>query len=250
MICANCNGTVDTNFCPTCGQKSSLQRITISHVIHEGVHSITHADKGFLLLVKELVMRPGFVAQEYIAGKRKRYFNPLSFLVISSALFAYFGTATGFMDALTGGGGSNRAGGRRPSQEWLEVFQIASHSGKWLTLLFIAPLFALLSWLFFIKKKYNYAENFVLHSFIFGEAALFRLLIFIPLFLLIPEQTGVLNRVVYEGFFLVFLTVAYKQFFQQHLLLVLLKVIIVRVLFIALFWGLLYGYVVVKNLVF
>lgn len=249
MICANCNGTVDTNFCPTCGQKNGIHRITIGHVIHEGVHSITHADKGFLLLVRQLITRPGLVAKEYIEGKRKRYFNPLSFLVISSALFAYFGAATGFMDALTGGGGSNRAGGRRPSDDWLEVFKIASHSGKWLTLLFIAPLFAFLSWLFFIRKKYNYAENFVLHSFIFGEAALFRLLVFIPLFLLIPGKTYTLNVFVYEAVFLVFLTIAYKQFYQQHIALVILKVIFVRVLFIVLFWGMLYGYVVIKNLI-
>lgn len=248
MTCANCNGIVDSNFCPTCGQKKGIHRITIGHVFHEGIHSLTHADKGFLLLVKELVTRPGLVAKEYIDGKRKRYFNPLSFLVISSALFATFANATGFMDRLTGGGGA-RAGGRRPSEEWLEVFKIASHSGKWLTLLFIAPLFAILSWLFFIKKKYNYAENFVLHSFIFGEAALLRLLVFIPLFLIIPEKTSMLNQVVYEGIFLLFLTIAYKQFYQQHLLLVILKVIIIRVLFIVLFWGMLYGYVVVKNLI-
>lgn len=254
MICANCNGTVDTNFCPTCGQKNGLHRITIGHVVHEGIHSITHADKGFLLLAKELITRPGLVAKEYIAGKRKRYFNPLSFLVISSAVFAYFGTITGFMDRITSAGGARaggaRAGASRPSDEWLEVFKIASQSGKWLTLLFIAPLFALLTWLFFVKKKYNYAENFVLQSFIFGEAALLKLLVFIPLFLIIPEKTGFLNQFVYEGIFLIFCTIAYKQFFQQHILLVILKVVLIRGLFVVLFWGMLYGYVIVKKLIF
>jgi hypothetical protein len=248
MICANCNSTVETNFCPTCGQKHAVHRITVGHVLHEGLHSITHADKGFLLLVKELVARPGIVAKEYIEGRRKRYFNPLSFLVISSALLAYFGSATGYMDKLTGGG-SNQAGGRPISDVWREVFQIAANSGKWLTLLFIAPLFALLSWLFFIKKKYNYAENFVLHSFIFGEAALLRLVVFVPLYLIFPGETRVLNLFVYEAIFLTFLTIAYKQFFQQHLLLVIVKVVIVRVLFIVLFWAMLYAYVLVKHLV-
>lgn len=249
MICANCNSLVETNFCPTCGQKKEIHRISAGHVVHEGLHSLTHADKGFLLLVKALITRPGYIAKEYIEGKRKRYFNPLSFLVISSAIFAYFGSVTGFMDALTGGGG-NRAGGRQPSAEWKEVFQITAHSGKWLTLLFIAPLFAFLSWLFFMRKKYNYAENFVLHSFIFGEAALLRLLVFIPLFLLIPEKTYMLNLIGYELIFLIFVTIAYRQFYQQHLLLVILKVILIRVLFVVLFWGILYAYVVTKNLIF
>jgi hypothetical protein len=249
MICANCNGTVETNFCPSCGQKSAIHRITVSHVVHEGLHSITHTDKGFLLLTKELITRPGIIAKEYIAGRRKRYFNPLSFIVISSALLAYVGSITGYMDKLTGAGSTRTGGGRIPSAEWREVFQIASDSGKWLTLLFIAPLFALLSWLFFIKKKYNYGENLVLHSFIFGEAALIRLIIFVPLYLIFPEKTSVLNLFVFEGIFLTFLTIAYKQFYQQHLLLVIIKVIVIRILFLVLFWALLYGYVVVKNLI-
>lgn len=248
MICANCNGLVETNFCPTCGQKKDVHRISVGHVVHEGFHSITHTDKGFLMLVKEMFLRPGYVAKEYIGGKRKRYFNPLSFLVISSALLAYFGSITGYMDKLTGGG-QNRAGGRPLSEEWKEVFYIATHHGKWLTLFLIAPLFAFLSWLFFIRKKYNYAENFVLHSFIFGEAALFRVVVFVPLFLIFPEKTSMLNLFVYEAIFMTFVAIAYKQFYEQHFALVIIKAILIRILFIVLFWGMVYGYVVVKNLI-
>jgi hypothetical protein len=250
MICANCNGLVETNFCPSCGQKKDIHRISVRHVLHEGFHSITHADKGFLLLLKDLLSRPGYVAKEYIDGKRKRYFNPLSFLVISSAIFAYFGNLTGFMEKLTGGGGAPRAGGRPISEEWREVFYIASHHGKWLTLFLIAPLFAFLSWLFFIRKKYNYAENFVLHAFIFGEAAIFRVVVFVPLFLLFPDKTFVLNMYFYEVIFMTFVVIAYKQFFQQHLAFVIVKAVLTRVLFVLLFWALIYGYVVVKGLVF
>jgi hypothetical protein len=249
MICLNCNGSVETPFCPTCGQKKEVHRISFGYVVHEALHSITHADKGFLLLVKQLLTRPGYVAKDYITGKRKRYFNPVSLLVISSALLAYFGSVTGYMDKLTGGG-SNRAGGRMASETWREVFEITSHSGKWLTLLFIAPLFAFLAWVFFIRKKYNYAEHFVLHSFIFGEAALLRLLIFVPLFLLFPEKTSMLNLFVYEAIFLTFLTVAYKQFFEQNIFLIILKVLLIRILFLVLFWALIYGYVILKNLLF
>jgi hypothetical protein len=247
MICANCTTVTETAFCPTCGQKLDLHRITVGHIAHEGFHSVTHADKGFLLLTKGLLTRPGFIAKEYIEGKRKRYFNPLSFLVLSSALMAYFGTISGYMERLTSAG-PNRPAGRQPNEVWKEVFHIASSNGKWLTLLLMAPLFALLSWMFF-RKKYNYAENFVLHAFIFGEAALIRILIFIPLSLLAPQYFGIINLGVYEIIYLTFLIVAYKQFFQQHLALTILKAIAIRVLFVVLFWALIYGYVVLKHLV-
>jgi hypothetical protein len=247
MTCANCNSLVETTFCPSCGQKKEVHRISLGHVLHEGFHSITHADKGFLLLLKELITRPGYVAKEYIEGKRKRYFNPLSFLVISSALLAYFGTITGYMDKLTN---NSQRGVRQGSHYWGEVMQIASHNGKWLTLLLMAPLFAFLSWIFFIRKPYNYGENFVLHAFIFGEAALVRLIIFIPLSLLFPQYFTVFNLMIYEVLYLAFLTVAYKQLFQQHLALTIVKVIVIRALFIVLFWAMIFGYVVVKDVVF
>lgn len=246
MICANCNAVVETSFCPSCGQKSEVHRISVGHVLHEGFHSITHTDKGFLLLLKDLLRRPGFIAKEYIDGRRKKYFNPLSFLVISSALLAYFGNVTGYMDRLTQN--PNRAT-REMHPYWTEVMHIASDNGKWLTLLFMTPLFALLSWLFFIRKPYNYGENFVLHSFIFGEAAIVRLVIFIPLSLLFPQYFFWLNVVIYELLYLMFLTVAYKQFFQQHIALTIIKVIFIRALFIILFWALILGYVMVKHLI-
>jgi hypothetical protein len=247
MICANCTTATDTAFCPACGQKLDVHRITVGHIAHEGFHTITHADKGMFLLSKELLTRPGFVAREYIGGRRKRYFNPLSFLVISSALMAYFGTLTGYMDRLTSAG-ANRPAGRQPSELWTEVFQIAANNGKWLTLLLMAPLFALLSWIFF-RKKYNYAENFVLHAFLFGEAALIRIIIFIPLSLVLPQYFTLLNLVVYEVIYIAFLIVAYKQFFQQHLALTILKAIVIRILFIVCFWAMIYLYVFLTHLV-
>src|SRR5688572_23676889 len=103
MICQNCEVTFESKFCPDCGQKADIHRISIKHIIHDVVHAFTHADKGLLLLVKELLLRPGFVAREFVGGKRKKYFNPLSFLVIASALLAYFSYLTGYLDALTAG---------------------------------------------------------------------------------------------------------------------------------------------------
>jgi hypothetical protein len=249
MTCKNCYAEFDSRFCPSCGQKADTHRLTVGHVIHEGLHSVTHADKGFLLLVKKMLAKPGIVAREYVEGRRKIFFNPLTFLVIASALFYYFDSVTGYMEALTQGGG--RAGGRqRPPAELIEMFNIAKHSGKWLTLLFIAPLSAVLSWLFFFGKKFNYAEHFILHALIFGEAALFRLVVIIPLYLIFPDKASLLTYTVYEPVFILYLIVAYHQFFKQRIVFVAIKAVLIRVLFVGLFWALLYVYVLVKFALF
>lgn len=255
MTCKNCFVEFDSRFCPSCGQKADVHRLSVGHVIHEGLHSITHADKGFLLLVKKLISKPGVVAREYVEGRRKSIFNPLTFLVITSALFFYFDSMTGYMDAISRGGA--RAGAQRPSEEWMEIYRITKSSGKWLTLLFIAPLYSALSWLFFVRNKYNYAEHFILHSLVFGQAALFRMVVMIPLFLLFPEKITPLHWIVFEGLFIIYVAVAYYQFFQPmrelsrtamivRKVIMPIKALLLRILFVAAFWGLIYLFVVVK----
>jgi hypothetical protein len=247
MICKNCDATFNGSFCPGCGQKANVHRITMGYVSHESLHAVTHADKGLLLLVRKLLLQPGIVAKEYIEGKRKKYFNPLSFLVITSAINAYISYKTGYFTATsTGQGGGS---GRRMPQMMIEAFQISNENGKLLSLILIVPLLAFLSWLLFRRSKYLMAETFVLNSFIVGQSHVIRTLIFIPWFLLAPQQSGI-NIAVFELLLLIYLVVAYRQFFQQNIFLTILKCMLQMVLFITLYWVFIVAYVWVKHLIF
>jgi len=88
--CANCNFqplVQDFRFCPACGQSTPPHRITFHHVWHESIHAVTHADKGIFHLIKDLVLQPGKVLSAYILeGKRKKYFNPFTFILIMAGL--------------------------------------------------------------------------------------------------------------------------------------------------------------------
>src|SRR5687768_4468983 len=101
MNCKNCGSEVNGKFCSSCGQKKDIHPITIKNVMHDFLHALTHADKGFLLTLKSVFTRPGVVAREYIEGKRKKYFNPLSFLVIIMAISAIVSTQTGYFKAFS-----------------------------------------------------------------------------------------------------------------------------------------------------
>jgi hypothetical protein len=117
MNCKNCEATVNGKFCSRCGQNADVHRITVGHLVHEFTHAITHADKGFLLLVKELLRKPGTVPREYLEGKRKKYFNPFSFLVIMTAASAFLSYQTGYLTE-AGEGGPN---GSVYSREAMEI---------------------------------------------------------------------------------------------------------------------------------
>jgi hypothetical protein len=46
-------------------------------------HAIFHVDKGFLYNLLQLFKRPGEAIQDYLAGKRKNFFHPATYLVLS-----------------------------------------------------------------------------------------------------------------------------------------------------------------------
>lgn len=79
--CKNCAGELTESyaFCPGCGQKAHLHRLSWHEIGHGLVHYFTHADKGIFSLLKDLATKNGVVAREYIEGQRRKYFPPPNF---------------------------------------------------------------------------------------------------------------------------------------------------------------------------
>jgi hypothetical protein len=252
------------NFCANCGQKTDIHPITLGHVAHDFIHAFTHADKGFLMTLKQMVLKPGIVAKEYIEGKRKKYFNPLSFLVITMAVSAYLSYETGYFEAFgrpkVTTTQSQSVQGEKVEQKKPVVYsefskvmwqarKIIVNHGKILGLVLIVPLITLMSWMFFRKPKHGYAEHFVLQSYLFGYMNVARGLIFIPLHVLLPGNIEKIDAG-FQIFYLFYLILAAGQLFKQNIIVTILKCILMLALFIVLFWLCILGYAYVKYLLF
>lgn len=88
VTCVSCGETVTGKFCGNCGEKVlNPHDRTIGHFFHEFFHVLTHADGKFLKSLKLLFTRPGFLTNEHIAGKRKKYTSPLSLFLIANLLY-------------------------------------------------------------------------------------------------------------------------------------------------------------------
>lgn len=87
--CKNCNVNFDSNYCPNCGQKNSVEDLTLKEVFHEFWHGITHTDKGILYLIKSLFLDPKEVYFGYFSGQRKKYFSPVTFFLIAISLYIF-----------------------------------------------------------------------------------------------------------------------------------------------------------------
>jgi hypothetical protein len=85
--CLNCGTIVTDKFCPHCGQKKEVKRLSWRTLTEEINYFFFIGDGGFYKTVRELAIHPGRLYKNYLDGKRKKYDEPLSFLLISITVF-------------------------------------------------------------------------------------------------------------------------------------------------------------------
>lgn len=175
--CRNC-GTIFTDvYCNHCSQKIH-HRITIGHIWHDALHAITHADKGIFYLMRQLFIRPGVVASEYIIdGKRKKYFNPFSYVLILGSLATFVAVNSHFMEKSLGilDASSLAKPGMKKMIEYME------YATKYYNAIQLSqiPFFALGTFLLFRRNRLFYAEHLTLHCFVTAQNIIFSIIIMV-----------------------------------------------------------------------
>ena len=84
--CKNCHRQVQDRFCAHCGQKASVERITLPHLLRDLPNAIFHIERGFFYNLFQLFRQPGKSIHAYLEGKRKPFYHPASYLVIALVL--------------------------------------------------------------------------------------------------------------------------------------------------------------------
>jgi len=85
--CANCGTPVADRFCSHCGQRVELQVHSLSELLGEAAEVITHADSRVWRTFVPLFFRPGFLTQQYLAGRRASYLPPFRLYIVLSVVF-------------------------------------------------------------------------------------------------------------------------------------------------------------------
>ena len=182
--CANCDAAIlpTQNYCANCGQKACTPRLTLHEIGEEFVHALAHVDRSVLSLIRQLLVNPGFVALEYVSGRRKRYFGPFAFLVVtvafSSAVFAISGFQVVAADS--------------PNT----LVEFLQHHVNLLVFADV-PILAAFCRLVGFSERFNYAEYLVLASYTGGIHMLFYSLIEVPVWYVFRADAEVLSRLFY-----------------------------------------------------
>lgn len=220
-ICLNCQAESQPSqkFCSQCGQKLAMHRITLPHFLHDFFHALTHTDKGIFHLLKGMATRPGVVAREYIAGKRKKYFNPFTFFLILAGLYVFSSSMSS--DRFSNSEPKAEVLARIPTEEgrqkYIRGIAIGGFMNKHGNILAMiaVPFMAFIAWLFYRKNRYNYAEHLTANlMFVTFSLLVFTLLVF-PLQGLY-RGSAAYKYFIYGGLLLqaIYYTWCYYQFLQ------------------------------------
>jgi len=164
QTCKSCGNEGTGKYCNNCGQSYATKRISSKSLLHDVFHFFTHLEKGFGYTLKQLIVAPGIMQRDYVQGKRSRHQKPFSmfFICISiNAIVRYF-----IFEILA---------------KYFHTDTLAEadyfHQYQLFLYLALVPLMSAITWLFFLKAQYNFAEIVVSQLYSFS----FILLIVIPI---------------------------------------------------------------------
>jgi hypothetical protein len=85
--CRNCGAPAPMNFCPECGQPTRLHPPSLAEFAHEFVSHYVATEGKLWRTLAALLLRPGRLTIEYLAGRRQRYIAPLRLYLAASFIF-------------------------------------------------------------------------------------------------------------------------------------------------------------------
>lgn len=87
LHCVNCALAVTGRFCSACGERAEYDKGSLRDAAVAAAGLLIRADSIFWRTLVALLLRPGFLTQQFLAGRRKRYLSPFKLYVVISVLF-------------------------------------------------------------------------------------------------------------------------------------------------------------------
>src|SRR5438552_12229954 len=87
--CENCGALLSGPYCAQCGQPAIDYRRSFGHVLVDVLNEFLNWDSKFFATIALLILKPWRLTNEFLAGKRVRYVNPLRLYLLASILFFF-----------------------------------------------------------------------------------------------------------------------------------------------------------------
>ncbi|UOQ99101.1 DUF3667 domain-containing protein [Hymenobacter sp. 5317J-9] len=185
-VCASCHTPLAGAYCHNCGEKRLHRHdYALKHFLEHTVDTVTHFDLRVLRDLWLQLRRPGFLAAEWLQGRRVAHAPPVQLFLVTNLLFYLAASASHFSAFETklkyhfGGNNLYGAFANRLVQQhvqktgttlaaFAEHFNGLAHVySKSLVFLFI-PLLAAPLWLFFFRQRRYFVEWIMLSTYLFA----------------------------------------------------------------------------------
>ena len=163
LNCKNCAESLgeSQDYCSHCGAKVIRRRITLRNILGDFSEQFLNWDNKFVQTFIDMFRRPEDVVGGYISGVRKRYMNVLGYFAVSITYLGFYTYINQkfFPDAnkMIFESMSNDPNATAASLEVMSVFA----EFQSFIIVSLIPILALISWILFLKNKYNYVEHIV-----------------------------------------------------------------------------------------
>ena len=87
--CENCGAQLQGHWCAQCGQPAIEYRRSFRYVVADLLNEFLNWDSKFFTTIALLILKPWRLTNEFLAGKRVRYVNPLRLYLLASILFFF-----------------------------------------------------------------------------------------------------------------------------------------------------------------
>jgi hypothetical protein len=87
--CENCGADLQGHWCSQCGQPAIEYRRSFRYVVADLLNEFLNWDSKFFTTIALLILKPWRLTNEFLAGKRVRYVNPLRLYLLASILFFF-----------------------------------------------------------------------------------------------------------------------------------------------------------------
>lgn len=174
--CLSCNHSFNGNYCNNCGEKViGPEDRKLKKLLQEFGSALFNLDNKFLKTLKLVFSRPAQLSENYVIGNRKNYFKPSSLYILLTVIYFIFAPFELFVPTIkthtqyTGYTTyaeqkiATTMEAKSITREALEnrYNAIAPGISKWLILLYIPALGAML-WILFFKSRPFIADHFLL----------------------------------------------------------------------------------------
>ena len=176
--CPNCDQEFAEGqiFCAHCGQKLIIDKLGVGQSLRVFWSTMVYP---VLALGRALLVSPGYVAHDYVQGKRKRFLGPYAFLFLTVGLASAAVALSGFQMI------HGKEIDLGTEAEPLNAQAVAAADAFFqrhvnLIILLDTPLLAAFCRLLFRKEGMSFAEHLVLASYASGIRSLFTTIVVIP----------------------------------------------------------------------